>query len=79
MAAIFGPGGAARIRAELAENLGGLFEWFVEGMLYRELALPALRGVRLRTSPVGGDLEYADELTLGRALSGRAEVRRGEE
>jgi recombination protein RecR len=29
--------------------------------------------------PVGGDLEYADELTLGRALVGRASVRRGEE
>lgn len=25
--------------------------------------------------PVGGDLEYADELTLGRALEGRREVR----
>ncbi len=24
--------------------------------------------------PVGGDLEYADELTLGRALSGRVEI-----
>ena len=24
--------------------------------------------------PVGGDLEYADELTLGRALSGRREL-----
>ena len=29
--------------------------------------------------PVGGDLEYADELTLGRALVGRADVSRGEE
>ena len=29
--------------------------------------------------PVGGDLEYADELTLGRALAGRRSVRRGEE
>lgn len=29
--------------------------------------------------PVGGDLEYADELTLGRALSGRRNVRRGGE
>ena len=30
--------------------------------------------------PVGGDLEYADELTLGRALSGRHEMsRRGTE
>jgi len=24
--------------------------------------------------PVGGDLEYADEVTLGRALSGRRDV-----
>jgi recombination protein RecR len=24
--------------------------------------------------PVGGDLEYADELTLGRAIEGRREV-----
>jgi recombination protein RecR len=24
--------------------------------------------------PVGGDLEYADEVTLGRALSGRREL-----
>jgi recombination protein RecR len=24
--------------------------------------------------PVGGDLEYADELTLGRALAGRRKV-----
>jgi len=24
--------------------------------------------------PVGGDLEYADEVTLGRALTGRREV-----
>ncbi len=29
--------------------------------------------------PVGGDLEYADELTLGRALSGRRSVRRDDE
>ena len=27
--------------------------------------------------PVGGDLEYADELTLGRALEGRTADRRG--
>ena len=26
--------------------------------------------------PVGGDLEYADELTLGRALEGRREMTR---
>ena len=27
-----------------------------------------------RGLPVGGDLEYADELTLGRALEGRRDV-----
>jgi recombination protein RecR len=35
-------------------------------------------GVRVtrlaRGLPVGGDLEYADEVTLGRALSGRSEM-----
>ena len=39
-----------------------------------------LRPLELRVTrpasglPVGGDLEYADELTLGRALEGRREV-----
>jgi recombination protein RecR len=28
--------------------------------------------------PVGGDLEYADELTLGRALEGRRAIARPE-
>ncbi len=28
--------------------------------------------------PVGGDLEYADELTLGRALAGRREISHGQ-
>jgi recombination protein RecR len=34
-----------------------------------------LRVTRLaRGLPVGGDLEYADEVTLGRALQGRSEM-----
>ena len=34
-----------------------------------------LRVTRIASGlPVGGDLEYADELTLGRALEGRREV-----
>jgi hypothetical protein len=65
MARIFGPGGASRVRADLAENMGGLFEWFVEEMLFREFALPALRGVRLRNSPVGGDLDLVALLEGG--------------
>jgi recombination protein RecR len=43
--------------------------------LARELASLPVRVTRLaRGIPVGGDLEYADELTLGRALVGRREV-----
>ena len=43
--------------------------------------LPELvRVTRLASGlPVGGDLEYADELTLGRALTGRRSLRHGEE
>ena len=35
----------------------------------------AVRVTRIASGlPVGGDLEYADELTLGRALEGRRDV-----
>jgi recombination protein RecR len=37
--------------------------------------VPGIRVTRIASGlPVGGDLEYADELTLGRALEGRREV-----
>lgn len=40
--------------------------------LTRLLVQPALRVTRLASGlPVGGDLEYADEVTLGRAFEGR--------
>ncbi len=43
--------------------------------LGRLLAPMGLRVTRIASGlPVGGDLEYADELTLGRALEGRREV-----
>ncbi len=43
--------------------------------LARALKPLGLRVTRLASGlPVGGDLEYADELTLGRALVGRREV-----
>lgn len=39
-----------------------------------------VRATRLASGlPVGGDLEYADELTLGRAFSGRRSLRHEEE
>ncbi len=47
--------------------------------LYIADLLPGhVRVTRLASGlPVGGDLEYADELTLGRALSGRLTMPRG--
>ena len=46
--------------------------------LSRVLAVPGLSVTRIASGlPVGGDLEYADELTLGRALEGRRSVVEG--
>ncbi len=43
--------------------------------LARQLTPLGVKVTRLASGlPVGGDLEYADELTLGRALEGRREV-----
>ncbi|MBK8989015.1 MAG: recombination protein RecR [Chloroflexi bacterium] len=43
--------------------------------LQRRLARTGLRLTRLaRGLPVGGDLEYTDEITLGRAMDGRQEM-----
>ena len=44
--------------------------------LARALSVLKVKVTRIGTGlPVGGDLEYADELTLGRALEGRHEIR----
>jgi recombination protein RecR len=46
--------------------------------LGKVLAMPGLTVSRIASGlPVGGDLEYADELTLGRALEGRRVVGQG--
>lgn len=46
--------------------------------LTKVLTLPGLTVSRIASGlPVGGDLEYADELTLGRALEGRRVVEAG--
>lgn len=46
--------------------------------LTRVLEVPGLTVSRIASGlPVGGDLEYADELTLGRALEGRRVVENG--
>jgi recombination protein RecR len=43
--------------------------------LQRKISLPNIRITRLaRGLPMGGDLEYADEVTLARALEGRREM-----
>ena len=49
-------------------------------MYVADLLPERVRVTRLASGlPVGGDLEYADELTLGRALAGRRNVRHREE
>ena len=53
-------------------NLEGEATAMYLGKLLKPLGL---RVTRIASGlPVGGDLEYADELTLGRALEGRREV-----
>ena len=43
--------------------------------LAREFKPQGIKVTRLASGlPVGGDLDYADELTLGRALAGRMEL-----
>ena len=43
--------------------------------LARQIQPLGLKVTRIASGlPVGGDLEYADELTLGRALEGRREL-----
>jgi recombination protein RecR len=47
---------------------------FIRNEIKDELSLPQLRITSLaRGLPIGGDLEYADEGTLSRALEGRRE------
>lgn len=48
---------------------------FIRGEIKKELHLPQLRVTTLaRGLPLGGDLEYADEGTLSRAIEGRREL-----
>ncbi len=48
-------------------------------MYIADLVPERVRVSRLASGlPVGGDLEYADELTLGRALTGRHEMKHGQ-
>ncbi len=48
---------------------------FIAEELRNETSTGALRITRLAAGlPMGGDLEYADEVTLGRALTGRREL-----
>jgi recombination protein RecR len=47
---------------------------YIRKMINDKLQKPSLRMTRLgRGLPVGGDLEYADEVTLSRAFEGRGE------
>jgi len=69
-----------RLRAEPVEEVILATNPSLEGeatamYLHRQLAPLGVRVTRLaRGLPVGGDLEYADEITLARALEGRREM-----
>ncbi len=71
----------ARIDAEHIEEVVLCTNPNLEGeatamYLAKRLADLPVRVTRLASGlPVGGDLEYADEMTLGRALEGRRELR----
>ncbi len=70
----------ARLQTEGIEELIVATNPTVEGdatamYIAREFKPLGLRVTRLASGlPVGGDLDYADELTLGRALAGRSEL-----
>ncbi|KZE12148.1 hypothetical protein AVW13_16445 [Brevibacterium casei] len=62
---------------ECDEGLGEVTEIVIATATYlvRLLSTLGVTVTRLASGlPVGGDLEYADEVTLGRAFSGRREV-----
>ena len=71
---------AKRVEDEKIEELILATNPTVEGdvtamFIARETKPLGVRVTRLAMGlPVGGDLDYADELTLGRALSGRLEL-----
>lgn len=70
----------ARVETEGIEELIVATNPTVEGdatamYMAREFKPLGVRVTRLASGlPVGGDLDYADELTLGRALTGRSEL-----
>jgi recombination protein RecR len=70
----------ARVEGEKVEEVIAATNPTVEGdttalYLARVLKPLGVRVTRLASGlPVGGDLDYADELTLGRALAGRQEL-----
>jgi recombination protein RecR len=67
-----GADGIAEVILCTNPNLEGEATAMYLGRLLKPLGL---RVTRIASGlPVGGDLEYADELTLGRALEGRRDV-----
>jgi recombination protein RecR len=71
------PGLLDRVRAEAVEEVIIATDADIEGEATAVYLLRALSPLGVRVTrpahglPVGGDLEYADEVTLARALSGR--------
>ena len=70
------PGVGPKSAQRLALHILKRPEAEVEALLYiGQLPKPFTKVTRIAFGlPVGGDLEYADELTLARALEGRREL-----
>ncbi len=70
----------ARLGEEAVEEIVLAMSPNIEGEATASYLARTLKAMDLRVSriasglPVGGDLEYADEVTLGRAFAGRTEV-----
>ena len=63
------------VAATVAVLASGFLPWHRSGLARLLKDVPDIRVTRIASGlPVGGDLEYADELTLGRALEGRREI-----
>ncbi len=81
--ALAGAIGEVKERVRFCTECGNLTEEELCGICQdarRDRSLSLIKPLDVRVTriasglPVGGDLEYADEVTLGRALSGRREM-----
>ncbi|MBI4864673.1 MAG: hypothetical protein HY815_31125 [Candidatus Riflebacteria bacterium] len=52
-----------RILGGPVENIGATLEWFVARVLFEEFAIPALHGMRIRSTAAGGDYDVVGAMS----------------